>query len=176
MERTIYLVEDLEFKSKFDGLSLYKVGYTKQSLFSRIRGLQNWQNLKVLYSTTDKEVGEYELSKKVKSDINGFNCFSGWKYVDYMVKTLNKDIAEYLENKYIPEKGTEFRKFGGGLTEYFIGKDWENSHPYYNSIISKISEYLKSEDGIEQNQLIVERVRLIEENNKQREKNYEKIL
>lgn len=163
MSRTIYLVEDLEFKKNFEGLSLYKVGYTKQNLFSRIRGLQNWMNLRVLFSTTDKEVEESELREMVKKDINGFNCFSGWKYLDTITHSLNPKIVEYLETKYLPEKGTEFKKFGGGLTEYFIGKDWENCTPFHNSIIPTISEYLKSKEGIEENQNIIEHVRLIEE-------------
>lgn len=152
--KTIYLVEDLEFRDKFEGLSLYKVGYTKRHLLSRIRGLQNWKNLKVLYSTTDEEIGEDELRVKLKNTVNGFKCFSGWKYVDSVIRSLNPKIAEYLEIKYIPEKDTQFGKFGGGLTEYIIGKNWEYS--CWGSFRGDIDRYLESKNGIEENELIEE--------------------
>lgn len=153
----IYLIEDLEFKKKFKGLSLYKVGHTsKYRPTERIFGLQNSSNTRLLYaySYTKGEEGEDEFRESIIKSVNGFKCFSGWRYVDGMTSAINKDIRKFLEKRYLPPKGTDGSKFGGGLTEYFIGRDWETIYIYHKH---NIKRYLVSNEGIEENNSIAEK-------------------
>ena len=138
----IYLVEDLEFKKKFKGLSLYKVGHTNRGVGNRVAGLQNSKNLRVLYSKDRKEYDEEkELRDELIIQLNAFKPFRGWKYFDDTTHLMTRKVKNFLEKKYIPPEGTPFSKWGGGLTEYFIGRNWEYGGC---SLPIDISEYLES--------------------------------
>lgn len=136
----IYLVEDLEFKKKFRGLSLYKVGHTNRGVHNRVAGLQNSKNLRVLYSKYRKEYSEEtKLRDELIIALNAYKPFSGWNCFGPTTHLMTRRVKNFLEKKYLPPEGTSFGKWGGGLTEYFIGRDWERVHTPID-----IDEYLKS--------------------------------
>jgi hypothetical protein len=129
----IYLIEDMEFKNKFEDLSLYKVGYTARNVVDeRFSELHNREHIKILWCGDGDEEDEEKLSEKVKNFVDGQEIFysksGNIDFAPMIQKLWGPKFINFLEKKYwLPEQMRHWRENTGGLTEYFVGKSWESN-------------------------------------------------
>jgi len=123
----------MEFKNKFEDLSLYKVGYTARDVVDeRLSELHNREHIKILWCGDGDEEDEEKLSEEVKNFVGGqeifYSKFGNINFVPTIQKLWTPKFIKFLEKKYrTPDQMRDWRENTGGLTEYFVGKSWESN-------------------------------------------------